>query len=134
MSRPELLLTIAGSLHFLQIPSTSYLARRLLELGPDLAKLRPINQRIVRIFIVAASILILGLGMIVISNAPEVARTPLGHALEVLLVAFWGARAAAQVALRSVWPRDSHGGVWYFALLAIYLTVACCFCPGLRHC
>jgi len=88
-------------------------------------------QRIVRIFIVAASLLILGLGIIVISRAPEVASTPLGHALEVLLAVFWAARAAAQVSLRSVWPRDAHGSFWYFALLAIYLTVASCYLSAL---
>src|SRR6186713_2385206 len=66
MSHSELLLTIAGCLHFLQIPSTSHLARRLLKLGPDLAKLTPINARVVRIFVAAASLLILGLGITVI--------------------------------------------------------------------
>ena len=72
MSRPELLLTIAGSLHFLQIPTTSHLARRLLKLGPDLAKLSPLNLRIVRIFMAAASLLILGLGIIALLVPPAV--------------------------------------------------------------
>jgi len=124
MSRPELLLTIAGSLHFLQIPSTSHLARRLLKLGPDLAKLSPLNLRIVRIFMAAASLLILGLGIIVVWRANEIVSTPLGRSLCALLVLFWSARAAAQVWLRSVWPRGGQGNFWYFALLAIYLTVA----------
>jgi len=124
MSHPELLLTTAGCLHFLQIPSTSHLARRLLALGPDLAKLRPINARIVRIFVAAASLLILGLGVTVVWRAKEMAFTPLGRTLCVLLVVFWSARAAAQIWLRGVWPRDAHGNFWYFALLSVYLTIA----------
>lgn len=124
MSYSELLLTIAGSLHFLQIPSTAHLARHLLHLGPDLAKLSPINLRIVRIFVAAASCLILGLGVIVVSHASEIASTRLGRSLCVLLVLFWCARAIAQVWLRPVWPRAARGSFWYGALLTLYVTLA----------
>ena len=124
MSQPEMLLTVAGCLHFLQIPSTSYLARRMLNLGPDLAKLSPINGYIVRIFLGATSLLILGLGLIVVGHARDVAGTPLGQTLCTLLAVFWTARVAAQLWMRRVWPKDAHGQFWYFALLGIYVTLA----------
>jgi len=124
MSRSELLFTIAGCLHFLQIPSTAHLARRLLHLAPDLAKLSPINGRIVRIFVAAASCLILGLGLIVVWHAREIGSSRLGRSLCVLLILFWTGRAAAQIWLRAVWPRAAHGNFWYVALLVVYLTVA----------
>lgn len=124
MAHPEWLLMTAGCLHFLQIPSTAHLARRLLGLRPDLAKLSPINGRIVRVFVAAASILILGLGVIVVSHTRELLSTDIGRHLCVLLVLFWSGRAAAQIWLRRVWPREAHGNFWYFALLTVYLTIA----------
>jgi len=124
MPYPELLLTTAGALHFLQIPSTSHLARRMLKLSPDLAKLTPINGRIVRIFVAATSLLILGLGLTVVCYAKDVASTPLGRTLSTLLAVFWSARVAAQIWLHPVWPRDAQGRFWYFALLGVYLTLA----------
>jgi hypothetical protein len=124
MSRPELLLTGAGCLHFLQIPSTSHLARRMLKLGPDLAKLSAINGRIVRVFVGATSLLILGLGLTVVTRAKDVAGTPLGQSLCTLLAVFWSARVAAQLWMRRVWPKDGHAQFWYFALLGIYLALA----------
>ena len=132
MAHPEWLLTLAGSLHFLQIPSTAHLARRMLRLGPDLDKLRPINARIVRVFVGAASLLIFGLGLTVILRAKELASTPLGQILCALLTIFWSARVAAQLWLRRVWPFDAEGRFWYFALLSVYLTLALSYAGSLR--
>ncbi|MEI9938747.1 MAG: hypothetical protein WDO69_16130 [Pseudomonadota bacterium] len=124
MIRAESLLIGAGCLHFLQIPSTSHLARRMLNLGPDLAKLSPLNGRIVRIFVGAASLLIFGLGLTVVCRAQEIAGTPLGQTLCWLMTVFWSARALAQVWLRRVWPKDAHANFWYFALLTVYLALS----------
>jgi len=131
MIAAESVLIGAGVLHFLQIPSTSHLARTLLHLGPDLAKLSPLNGRIVRIFVAAASLLIFGLGLTVVCRAREIADTPLGQALCLLMTVFWTARASAQLWLRRVWPKQAWANFWYFALLTIYVTLAVSYASAL---
>jgi hypothetical protein len=124
MIQPETLLIGAGCLHFLQIPSTRHLARKMLDLGPDLAKLSALNGRIVRIFLAATSLLIFGLGLTVVFRAHEIAGSLLGQTLCLLMAVFWSARVLAQLWLRRVWPKHARGNFWYFALLTVYLALA----------
>ena len=120
----EALLTVLGLLHFLQLPSTAYLARGTLQLKRELEWLSTLNQRIVLVFVAAVSFLLLGLGALLAWRAHAFATTALGHWLCALLAAFWSARAGAQLWLFSVWPRGLRNRGWYWGLLCLYLSLA----------
>jgi len=121
---PASWLTLAASLHFLQLPVTSWLARRCLGLPAELARLSRLNQRIVLIFMGAVSFLVVALAVLVIAFSERLLNDPLGRALCLVLGLFWFARATAQVWLYRVWPRQRRGGLIYVALLGLYGFVA----------
>ena len=96
-SSAETVLFAAGALHYLQIPSMAYLRRGALKLEGDLAKLTPVNARIVRIFVFAVMMLLLGLGASAMTQPEAWLGSPLGTFLSLLLGGFWVARASAQL-------------------------------------
>jgi hypothetical protein len=120
----EALLAVLGLLHFLQLPSTAFLARGTLKLKRELKWLSALNQRIVLVFVAAVSFLLLGLGALLAWRAHAFATTLLGYWLCALLSAFWSARAAAQLWLFSVWPRGQGARRWYWGLFCLYLSLA----------
>jgi len=117
---PTSWLTLAASLHLLQLPTTSWLARRCLKLPEELARLSRLNVRIVLIFMGAVSFLVVALAALVIAFAERLLSDPLGRALCLTLGLFWLARTSAQLWLYRVWPRQRRGGVIYLALLGLY--------------
>ena len=120
----EALLAVSGALHFLQIPSMAYLNRGALRLGSDLERLSALNARIVRLFVGAVMILLLGLGASAALQTDQWLTTPLGRYLSFMLGGFWFARATAQAWLFRVWPRGrSHLGL-YFGLFGLYAFLA----------
>jgi hypothetical protein len=122
-ARQALLMT-AGALHFLQIPSMRYLSRGGLRLSEELARLSPINQRIVRLFVAAVMLLLLGLGASAALHSRCWVTTPLGHFLTALLGVFWLGRALSQAWLFDAWPRGAGNRSLYFALFALYAFLA----------
>lgn len=120
----EVLLITAGALHYLQIPSMAYLRRGALKLESDLARLTPVNARIVRVFVVAVMLLLLGLGASAMAQPDAWLSSPLGTFLSLLLGGFWVARAGAQIWLFRVWPAGSSNRSLYFGLLALYTYLA----------
>lgn len=120
LSEPASWLTLAASLHFLQLPTTSWLAKRCLGLPAELASLSRLNLRIVLIFMGAVSFLIVALAALVIAFSERLLADPLGRGLCLVLGLFWLARATAQIWLYRLWPRERRGGVIYMALLGLY--------------
>jgi hypothetical protein len=120
----ELLLMTAGALHYLQIPSMAYLRRGALKLESDLRRLTPVNARIVRVFVLAVMVLLLGRGATAMTQPEAWLDSALGTFLSLLLGGFWIARAAAQVWLFRVWPAGSGNRSLYFGLLALYTYLA----------
>jgi len=123
-SSAEVLLITAGALHYLQIPSMAYLRRGALKLESDLKLLTPVNARIVRVFVLAVMLLLLGLGASAMTQPHAWLDSPLGTFLSLLLGGFWVARAAAQVWLFRVWPAGYGNRSLYFGLLALYAYLA----------
>lgn len=120
----ELLVAVAGALHFLQIPSMAYLGRRGLGLGVELVRLSPVNGQLVRVFVVAVMALLLGLGLSAVCYPEDWVGTNLGRFLTCLLFVFWVLRAIVQVRLFRVWPSGDGGRPIYFALLGLYAFLA----------
>jgi hypothetical protein len=120
----ELLLMTAGALHYLQIPSMAYLRRGALKLESDLRRLTPVNARIVRVFVFAVMLLLLGLGALAMTQPQAWLESSLGTFLSLLLGGFWIARAAAQIWLFRVWPAGSGNRSLYFGLLLLYAYLA----------
>ena len=121
---PSAWLTMAASLHLLQLPTTAWLARRRLALASELLRLSTLNQRIVLIFMGAVSFLVIGLAVVVLCFSHDLLALPVGRALCLTLGTFWTTRALAQVWLGSVWPQQRRGRVSYIVLLALYTLLA----------
>jgi hypothetical protein len=120
-------LSIAGALHFLQLPSLVYLVRGTLDLRGDLGRLSAVNRRLFVVFVLAVAFLLLGMGALVALYPEHFLETPLGQRLCWLLAIFWTARALVQTWLRSVWPRDSANRAVYYGLFALYTFLAVCY-------
>lgn len=126
MSQPwaESLLSVVGALHFLQVPSMRYLSRGALALAADLRKLTPINARLVRLFIAAVMLLLLGLGASAFMQPQAWLRSELGRTLLLLLGCFWTGRAASQAWLRAVWPLGRANRALLYGLWCLYGLLA----------
>jgi hypothetical protein len=120
----ETLLCLAGSAHFLQIPSMRYLSRGGLALEADLGKLTPINARLVRLFIAAVMLLLLGLGASATVQPQLWLESELGRSLTLLLGCFWLGRALAQAWLRRVWPAGAANRALLYGLWTLYGLLA----------
>jgi hypothetical protein len=119
----ELLLAIAGALHFLQLPSMRYLSRGLM-LRADLQRLTPLNSRLVMLFVGGVMVLLLGLGACAMLQPEAWLRDGLGPSLLLLLALFWAARAVAQAWLRPWWPKGRGNRVLLYGLWALYAALA----------
>src|SRR5262249_2491199 len=99
---------LAGLLHFCQVPGMLF-ATRMLGWREDLAKLEPINRRIVHTVGLGVMIAVLGLGAVVMSAPGAVAGgSRLGIALATFLAIFWAFRAAMQLFVYArIWPRQT---------------------------
>jgi len=105
-------------------------APRMLGWERDLARLEPINRRIVRVIGVAIMIVVIGLGIVVMAAPGEMLEGNLGAGLGCFLGIFWLYRAVVQVLVyRHVWPegrlgRASHYGLslLFFALAGVYFA------------
>jgi hypothetical protein len=115
----ELVLMSAGALHFLQLPSMRYLSRGL-RLRADLERLTPLNARLVRLFVGAVMVLLLGLGASAVMQPEAWLSCALGRSLLLLLAGFWAARALAQAWLRPLWPPGRANRALLYALWSLY--------------
>ncbi len=118
---------LSGLLHLCQIPAI-YFAPKMLNWKAELAKLTPINARIYVVIGVAITIVVIGLGIVVMSASAELAAGGrLAAGVMAFLAVFWAYRAAIQIFLyTNIWPggwmgRLSHVGL---ALLLTYLAVS----------
>jgi hypothetical protein len=118
----ELLLAIAGTLHFLQIPSMRYLSRGALKLATELERLSALNARLMRLFMGAVMLLLLSLGALVALEPAMWLDSVLGRRLLALLTLFWLLRALAQAWLWRLWPRSERA--LFFALWGLYASLA----------
>ena len=115
----EAWLTLAGARHFLQIPSMRYL-RRGLALEQALGRLTPLNARLVRLFIGAVMLLLLGLGASAVLQPSAWLDVALGRTLALLLGCFWLGRAVSQAWLRPEWPRGRGNRALLYGLWLLY--------------
>jgi hypothetical protein len=121
---PSGLLMLSGALHFLQIPSMYVLSRGGLNLTRDLEELSPINARLVVLFVAALTLLLLGLGGLVVFQHQQLLSSAFGRGVCWLLGVFWSLRVAAQCWLKSAWPMKGSGSKLYYGLLVLYAYLA----------
>ena len=121
---PEGILGLSGALHFLQIPSLYVLSRGTLHLERELPRLSPINARLVTLFVAALTVLLLGLGGLIVLFKHQLVITAFGQSLCWLFAAFWCLRVLAQLWLHPVWPMKGSGKRLYYGLLALYAYLA----------
>ncbi len=138
MSLLERLVFSAGVLHFCQVPAMMF-SPKMLGWEEDLAKLSPINRRIVLVMGGGIMLTVLGSGLVVAFNARRIAEGgPLARALALFLAALWIYRGFIQVAVYArIWPpgrfaRASHYGlVMLFGYLSAVYALAFALPTGL---
>jgi hypothetical protein len=101
-----------------------YLSRGALELDSDLRRLTPINARLMKLFIAATMLLLLGLGVSAFSQPQAWLQSELGRSLTLLLACFWLGRALCQAWLRGVWPQGRVNRAILFGLWGLYALLA----------
>ena len=121
----ENLVLAAGLLQFCQVPAM-LIAPSVLGWKDDLAKLEPINRRIVQVIGIAIVIVGVGTGIIVVLAPAEVAgASRAGTGLAAFLGVFWGYRALVQVTLYArIWPRGPLGRLSHYGLTALFFFQA----------
>jgi len=116
--------TLAGALHFIQLPSM-LLARRILGWDRDFARLSPIKRGIVLTIGGGILLCVLGLGLLVASSHGRLLQSPVGVGLCVFLSVFWAYRGAVQLFVYgSIWPASSRVAHHALSVLFIVLTLA----------
>ena len=114
------LVLLAGSLHFCQVPAAFF--------GPDhlnwkeeLKRLSPLNRRIYLMIAYAIIGITLGLGLVVVLSAEEIASgSRLGVSLCFFLAAMWGYRAFVQMFVYAkVWIGGYFGRLTHYGLISI---------------
>ena len=116
--------TLAGALHFIQLPSM-VLARRILGWDREFARLSPINRGIVAAIGGGILVCVVGLGLLVASSHGRLLDSPVGVGLCVFLSVFWAYRGAVQLFVYgSIWPADSRAVHHALSVLFVVLTVA----------
>jgi hypothetical protein len=117
----------AGLLHLCQVPSM-FAAPRMLGWKQDLARLEPINRRIVQVIGAAIMIVVIGLGIVVMAAPGELLTTRLGAALACFLGVFWLYRAVVQVVLyRRIWPHGRLGRASHYALSLLFFALTAAY-------
>lgn len=124
LDEAEKLLTLAACLHLIQLPTTSWLAKRSLKLHLELKRLSSLNVAVVLVFMGAVTFLLVGLAWVVLTHGRAMLSTELGRDLCLVLGLFWLARAAAQVWLYRLWPMCRTERAIYFGLLGLYGLMA----------
>jgi hypothetical protein len=118
---------LSGLLHFCQVPAV-YFAPKMLDWGPELAKLSPINRRIYIVIAIAITLTVLGLGVVVMAAPSEIAgASRLGSALACFLALFWAYRLGIQVFVYfRIWPGGWMGVLSNYGLTALlaFLTAS----------
>lgn len=116
---------LTGLLHFCQVPAM-LIAPRMLGWRDDLAKVTPINRRIIAVMGLGIVLTVLGLGVVVMVAAEEIAAgSLLGAALAAFLGIFWTYRGAVQVVLYSqVWPAHGPGRLSHYGLAVLFAVLA----------
>lgn len=117
----ENLVWIAGLLQFCQIPAM-IVSPKILRWEDDMAKLSPINRKIVLVIGIAILLVGVGSGMVVVLGAREmVAGGRLGSALCGFLGIFWLYRAIVQVFVYSgIWPEGQVARLSHYGLTALF--------------
>lgn len=121
LAQLSVLATLAGALHFVQIPGMLVFWSRVLRLGAELDRLAPVTRRIVYVLATTVVLTVLGTGAIVTATATSLAAGgPLALALCTFLGAFWSFRTLCQCYYAGVWPKTTAGRVSHQALLALF--------------
>lgn len=119
------LFLLAGLLHFMQLPAM-LAAPRMLDWKSDLAKLSPINRRIVQVIGIGIMIMLMGAGAVVVSAPETIAEGGrLATAFCAYLTVVWAYRGAVQIILYSrLWPTGFWGRASHYGLcvLMAFLT------------
>lgn len=111
----ETVFTVAGCLHFTQIPAM-LVTPRILDWNRDFSGLSPINRQIVKVVLGGIVLCVVGLGAVVVISSSELARSRFGGALSGFLSIFWSYRAIVQLFVYSkTWPRRA---LWSHACLS----------------
>ncbi len=121
--RAQALLLIAGLLHFLQLPLSWLLARRVVPFQRELGKLDALLRQIFIVLMIAVSLTLLCTGLIIVRFRAELsAGDGLSSALTGFLALFFGFRLLAQgVYQRSgAWPQHAEARLWHHVLAAIF--------------
>ena len=117
--------TLAGALHFCQLPAM-LVANRTLHWRDELAMLQLVNQRIIRVIGGGIVLVGVGLGSLMIANHGYIIHNPVGGGLCLFLCAFWFYRGLVQVFVYpTVWPANMRWAhlslcVLFAALTALY--------------
>lgn len=127
----ENLLFVAGLLHFCQVPAM-IVAPRMLGWQDDLAQLQPINRRIVKVMGLAIMLVVLGMGVVVMVGAAELAAGGrLAGGVCAFLGVFWLYRALVQMVLyRRVWPTDVIGRLSHYGLSVLFVFLSGAYLIG----
>jgi len=109
--------TLAGALHFAQLPSMRIASRRL---GWDvqLQQLGVFGRQLAILFGAGIMVCVLGLGLVVVSSHAQLLREFSGRALCVFLAFFWLKRGAIQwLLLGATWPSSLRWMHWGLSVL-----------------
>jgi Fe2+ transport system protein B len=114
----DTLVTVAGCLHLLQLPSM-LVARRAMNWQAELAALSGLSRRLIVVFGAGIIACVIGTGCVVVACHGHVLQECTGRALCLFLAAFWLGRGAVQVSVfGGLWPRSLH---WmHLALTGFY--------------
>lgn len=122
----QTLVLVAGLLHFCQIPAMIFVEPSMLDWKADLARLQPVNQRIVKVIGLAVVMAVIGLGIVVITSPGElVGGSKLGTALAGFLGVWWSYRFIVQIAVYSrIWPNAPKARLFHYALCVLFAFLA----------
>ncbi len=125
------LLFLAGLLHFCQVPAM-IAAPRMLGWAEDLAKLQVMNRRIVQVMGLAIMIVVLGMGVVVMVGAGDLAAGgPLAAGVCAFLGVFWLYRDVVQIGLyRRIWPGGVVGRLSHYGLCVLFFFLAAAYLFG----
>jgi hypothetical protein len=116
--------TLAGLLHFAQLPAM-FIARRVLDWQGELARLAPINRRIIGVIGGGIVLVIIGLGLLVVALHGRLLQSPAGVGLCVFLCVFWAYRGAVQLFVYAqLWPHQQRWSHHALNLLFATLTMS----------
>jgi hypothetical protein len=116
--------TLAALLHLVQLPAM-FVARRVLDWQGELARLAPINQRILAVIAGGIMVCVLGLSMLVLALHGSLLESRAGVGLCVFLSVFWAYRGAVQFWVYArIWPAGERWAHHGLCVLFVVLTTA----------